>query len=92
MSIVREAVDESRSRLRRRQAEANRLRKVDRYCCGGGRKFRHVSQGKAEAARRSLIRRGLDRPREGRLVSYYCSRCLSWHVGHRGSSSQEDHG
>ena len=47
-----------------------------------GRKRRHASQGKAEAAIRSLIRRGLDRPGEGQLVSYRCPRCLSWHVGH----------
>ena len=47
-----------------------------------GRKRRHASQGKAEAAIRSLIRLGLDRPSEGRLVSYRCRRCLSWHVGH----------
>ena len=48
-----------------------------------GRKRRHASQGKAEAAIRALIRRDLDRPSEGRLAAYRCPRCLSWHVGHR---------
>ena len=47
-----------------------------------GRKRRHASRGKAEAAIRSLVRRGLDRPGEGQLESYRCPRCLSWHVGH----------
>ena len=48
-----------------------------------GRKRRHVSQGKAEAAIRALIRRELDRPSEGWLAAYRCPRCLSWHIGHR---------
>jgi hypothetical protein len=45
-------------------------------------KYRHRSQGMAEAAMRSLIRQGLDRPAEGRLNTYRCPRCFSWHVGH----------
>lgn len=46
------------------------------------RKRRHPSQGAAEAAARSLIRVGRDRPEEGRLNTYRCPRCLDWHVGH----------
>lgn len=45
-------------------------------------KWRHKTQGIAEAACRSLRRRGIDRPEEGQLNTYRCPRCLSWHVGH----------
>ena len=51
-----------------------------------GRKRRHASKGKAEAAIRALIRRELDRPSEGLLAAYHCPRCLSWHVGHRAAT------
>jgi hypothetical protein len=49
----------------------------------GHRKRQHRSQGAAEAAIRSLIKRGLHRPEDGALNSYHCPRCLRWHVGHR---------
>jgi hypothetical protein len=44
-------------------------------------KHRHKSKGSAEAALRSLVKRGLDRPEEGELHVYECS-CRRWHVGH----------
>ena len=45
-------------------------------------KIRHATRGLAEAACRSLIRRGMARAEEGRLNVYWCPRCLCWHVGH----------
>jgi hypothetical protein len=53
--------------------------RLHRTCNG---KWRHPSKGAADAAIRSLIRRGLHRPEDGRLHSYPCVRCFRWHVGH----------
>ena len=46
------------------------------------RKHRHSTSGAAEAAMRSLIRRGLHSRELGTLNVYQCRRCLAWHVGH----------
>lgn len=69
-----------------RTRAATRTRWQDRFppkvlagCLG---KVRHRSQGKAEAAVRSLVRLGLDAG-GGELRAYFCVRCRSWHVGHR---------
>jgi hypothetical protein len=55
-------------------------------------KIRHATQGVAEAACRSLMRRGMDRAEEGRLNVYWCPRCLRWHVGHTRRPVQGDAG
>jgi hypothetical protein len=47
------------------------------------RKEKHQSQGKAEAALRSM-RRQSEWLRDGdRLNVYQCVHCRQWHVGHR---------
>jgi hypothetical protein len=53
------------------------------------RKRRHATRGVAEAAMRSLLRRGLGRESEGTLNVYRCSRCFGWHVGHTSQSEGE---
>jgi hypothetical protein len=58
---------------------ARRLRLLQ-FCHG---KRRHLSQGAAQAAIRSLVRRALQCPDRGELNTYRCPRCLAWHVGHR---------
>jgi hypothetical protein len=52
------------------------------------RKRRYSTRGAAEAAMRSLIRRELHRPEDGRLHAYQCPRCLTWHVGHDGGEGE----
>ena len=62
--------------LRRISVQLN----ATRFC---KRKLRHPTRGAAEAAMRSLIRRGMHCPEVGTLNVYKCPRCLAWHVGHR---------
>lgn len=52
------------------------------------RKIRHATRGVAEAACRSMMRRGIERSEEGRLNVYQCPRCLGWHVGHTRRTQQ----
>lgn len=52
--------------------------------CSG--KQRHVSFGRAEAALRSLMRRGMD---VSRMHTYVCPWCRHIHVGHRALSQWE---
>lgn len=48
------------------------------------RKEKHKSQGKAEAALRSMRRRPENLRDGDRLNVYECRHCGWWHVGHRG--------
>lgn len=54
------------------------LRALARRCWP---KEQHASYGAAEAARRSLLRRGLEKDTV-RLHSYECPHCGAWHTGH----------
>lgn len=56
------------------------LRPVARACWP---KEQHPTRGAADAQRRSLIRRGLERDLS-RIHSYRCPHCHMYHVGHRG--------
>ena len=72
-------------------ADTGRLQILDRWLwerCKG--KIRHATRGVAEAACRSLMRRGMGRAEEGRLNVYSCPRCLCWHVGHTRRPVQGD--
>jgi hypothetical protein len=51
--------------------------------CGGRGKVRHTSRGAAQAALRSLIRRGAFAYGVDRLNVYHCPRCHAWHTGHK---------
>lgn len=69
--------------MRLADAGLRAIRNQQRECTKCRGKDRHKSSGAAEAAVRSLIRRGQHRPEEGELNVYHCPRCLKWHVGHR---------
>lgn len=51
-------------------------------------KHRHASLGLAQAAIRSLERRGRKDDDE-RMTPYYCVFCRFYHIGHRGRSQWE---
>lgn len=61
-----------------RLQDAPGLRRLARKCWP---KEQHRTQGAAEAAMRSLLKRGLEKDAE-KLHAYLCPFCKFWHTGH----------
>jgi hypothetical protein len=53
----------------------------DPNVCKRTGKWRHKSEGAADASIRSLVKRELHQPDKGELHAYEC-KCGAWHVGH----------